>query len=318
LNSEALQNAIASLVARVIGSEQFQTSCHKVLKTLWEDLIHDPETTAQVVQLLNTALQNEKIKRSFKELVMGLLKDDDINKELTQMVVKLGEDNEVLNATRYLLTESAHKALNDPEILDHSMEFATDVVGDDVVQRTSGEALRNTVTYAVSPSLSTFLSMFGIGLLFFSVSAFGNARMSAREGREINAAASTVAINAGSIFFNAISKMMVLPRRALGSLMTLPSKLMVKGTASLGKAGKAMTIVITNLILKVLKSISFPFEVLLNKVLIKSHPSADATNSLLQKIGCIIQGLNISPIKRWCSEAIYRLKDFFIFISGFG
>ena len=64
----------------------------------------------------------------------------------------------MLNATQGLLTESAHNALNDPEILDHSMEFATDVVGDDVVQRTSGEALRNTVTYAVQPSLANGMS----------------------------------------------------------------------------------------------------------------------------------------------------------------
>jgi len=34
------------------------------------------------------------------------------------------------------------------------MEFATDVVGDDGVQRTSGEALRHTVSYALRPSLS--------------------------------------------------------------------------------------------------------------------------------------------------------------------
>jgi hypothetical protein len=50
--------------------------------------------------------------------------------------------------------ESAHNALNDPEILDHSMEFATDVVGDDVVQQTAGEALYNTLSYAVRPTLS--------------------------------------------------------------------------------------------------------------------------------------------------------------------
>lgn len=61
----------------------------------------------------------------------------------------------MLEATISLLTESAHNALNDPEILDHSMEFATDVVGDDIVQRTSGEALRNTVSYAVGPGVST-------------------------------------------------------------------------------------------------------------------------------------------------------------------
>jgi hypothetical protein len=40
------------------------------------------------------------------------------------------------------------------------MEFATDVVGDDVVQRTSGEALRNTVTYAVRPGVSVGMFSF--------------------------------------------------------------------------------------------------------------------------------------------------------------
>ena len=154
LNSEALQNAIASLITRVIGSTQFQSACQTLLKNLWQDLVNDPETVAQVVALLNTAIKDEKIKKSFKELLLGLLQDDEVYEELTGLVVRLGEDKEVLNATKELLTESTHQALNDPEILDHSMEFATDIVGDNVIQRTSGEALRNTVTYAFQPSLS--------------------------------------------------------------------------------------------------------------------------------------------------------------------
>jgi hypothetical protein len=155
LNSEALQNAIASLITSVIGSAQFQSACQTLLKNLWQDLINDPETIAQVVALLNTAIKDEKIKKSFKELILGILQDDEVYKELTGLVVRLGEDKEVLAATKELLTESAHQALNDPEILDHSMEFATDIVGDNVIQRTSGEALRNTVTYAMKPSLSS-------------------------------------------------------------------------------------------------------------------------------------------------------------------
>lgn len=63
-------------------------------------------------------------------------------------------DIQVMTATQILLTESAHKTLNDPEILDHSMEFAADVVGDDVVQRTSGEALWNTISYSFRPGFS--------------------------------------------------------------------------------------------------------------------------------------------------------------------
>ncbi len=89
-------------------------------------MVYDPETTAQVVALLNTAIQDEKVKKSVKELVLALLQDDEVYNQLTDLVVKLGEDREVLDATKELLTESAHNALNDPEILDHSMEFATD------------------------------------------------------------------------------------------------------------------------------------------------------------------------------------------------
>jgi hypothetical protein len=70
------------------------------------------------------------------------------------LVQRLGVEKQVQDATQALLVESAHNALNDPEILDHSMEFATDVVGDDVVQQTAGEALYNTLSYAIRPTLS--------------------------------------------------------------------------------------------------------------------------------------------------------------------
>ena len=155
LNSDALQNAIASLITRVLGSAQLQVACQTLLKNLWTDLVNDPETLSQIVALLNTAIKDEQIKKSFKDLVLGLLQDEEVYNELTGLVVRLGEDKEILAATKELLTESTHQALNDPEVLDHSMEFATDIVGDNVIQRTSGEALRNTVTYAVRPSLST-------------------------------------------------------------------------------------------------------------------------------------------------------------------
>lgn len=95
LNSDALQNAIASLITRVISSAQFQSACQSLLKNLWKDLINDPETTAQVVALLNTSINDERIKKSFRELVLGLLQDDEIYKELSNIVVRLGEDQEV-------------------------------------------------------------------------------------------------------------------------------------------------------------------------------------------------------------------------------
>jgi len=343
LNSEALQNAIASLVSRVISSEQFKSACQKLIKTLWDDLIHDPETTAQIVQLLNTSIQNENIKRSFKELIMGLLKDDEIYNELTGMVVRLGEENEVLDATRDLLTESAHKALNDPEILDHSMEFATDVVGDDVVQRTSGEALRNTVTYAMSPSLSTFLSIFGIGLVLFSVSAVGNARLSAREGREIDAAASVVVRNAGTIILNTVTKILAIPQRVVSRSCSAVLGFLFKCVSNATTLVTTTTMTILHdAVVGTLKIISYPIEFLLHRFV----AGREASSSVLRRMGYILNGttcfifrtskglcktivgsivyglnvvlsnLKIVELKGVCLEAIFRLRTFFI--RGFG
>lgn len=184
--NDALQQAIASLIVRVVESQPFQNAIHKLVRDLWNDLVHDPETLQQIVMLLNNAIQNEQIKQSVKQLVLQLLQDQQIYDELTALLIRLGEENEVRLATQTLLTESAHQALNDPEILDHSMEFATDVVGDDVVQRTSGEALRNTVSYAVRPSVSAFLGALGFGLLFLSYSAFRHARSSSTSIAEDN------------------------------------------------------------------------------------------------------------------------------------
>mmetsp|Transcript_21860 Transcript_21860/g.24880 ORF Transcript_21860/g.24880 Transcript_21860/m.24880 type:complete len:657 (-) Transcript_21860:77-2047(-) len=240
LNSTALQNAFTSLISNIISSNQFQTACQMLIKNLWDDLVQDPETVAQVVALLNTAIKDEKIKKSFKDLILGLLNDEEVYNKLTALVVKLGEEREVLEATKELLSESAHRALNDPEILDHSMEFATDVVGDNVLQRTSGEALRNTLTYAVRPSLSQFLSVFGFALIFFSASALSNARASARQGKEIDAAASVVAKSLGNSALTVVAKLFSIPGRALAALGSAVITALTYPFKILGNAGSSV------------------------------------------------------------------------------
>jgi hypothetical protein len=241
LQSDALQEAIASLITRVLESVQFQNACQTLLKNLWSDLVNDPETTAQIVQLLNNAIQNKEIQRSTRLLVLQLIKDKEVYDELTRLLVRLGQEQEVLDATRSLLTESAHNALNDPEILDHSMEFATDVVGDDIVQRTSGEALRNTVTYAASPGLSAFLSILGIGLVWFAVSAFGKSRASEQEAAMVDRAfeAATKSIQSGAR--EGAAAILSLPGRLLSmlaSIIMFPFRLVEKGFSGLGRTGE--------------------------------------------------------------------------------
>jgi hypothetical protein len=152
LASESIRTTASRIASEVLQMEPFQNACKKLVKNIWNDLINDEETYSQLTTLLYTVLQNEKMYSAIKDLLLQLVNDDEINRELTKLVVKLGEEPDVLKATQQVLTESAHRTMNDPNVLDHSMEFATEVMGDDVVQRTGGDALWNTVGYAIQPS----------------------------------------------------------------------------------------------------------------------------------------------------------------------
>lgn len=154
LRSPQIQSAVNDLVNSILTSPQFKRSCSVLLKELWKDLVDDPETLQQVIHLLQNAIQDEAIKDAAVQLVTEVFGDQEVLDEVVDLFQRLGNERKVQVATQNLLVESAHNALNDPEILDHSMEFATDVVGDDVVQQTAGEALYNTLSYAVRPTVS--------------------------------------------------------------------------------------------------------------------------------------------------------------------
>ena len=152
LDSESIRTTASRIASGVIQMEPFQNACKELVRNIWDDLINDKETTAQLTTLVTTVLENEKIYSAVKNLLIQLVNDEEVYRELMTLIVKLGEEQDVLSATQQLLTKSAHRTMNDPNILDHSMEFAAEVVGDDVVQRTGGDALWNTVGYAVQPS----------------------------------------------------------------------------------------------------------------------------------------------------------------------
>lgn len=186
LASDNIRTRGANIASSVIQSEPFQNACKVLVRNIWNDLINDKETYHQLVTLLNTVLQNDKTHAAVKDLVLQLVNDEDVYKELTKLVVKLGEEQEVLDATQQLLTESSHNTLNDPNVLDHSMEFATEVMGDDVLQRTGGDALWNTVGYAVQPSNQAVLMGIGstiiAGVLYFYLSKPGGGDLPPNNG----------------------------------------------------------------------------------------------------------------------------------------
>mmetsp|Transcript_2725 Transcript_2725/g.4046 ORF Transcript_2725/g.4046 Transcript_2725/m.4046 type:complete len:429 (-) Transcript_2725:1166-2452(-) len=328
LSSEALKSAVASVMIQVLESSQLQKALQKLLKNLWDDLINDPETTAQVVHLLQNAIQNRQIQEAVKQLVMQIVDDPEVYDELTKLLVRLGQDKKVLEATQALLTESAHTTLNDPEILDHSMEFATDVVGDDIIQRTSGEALRNTVTYAVRPGLAAFLSVLGAVLLIFGLSTLVNAGASEHDTVILEKAITTVVKNIKTGTFEGVSALLSLPSKLLSSCWSLVSGLVYQSLLRLGKAGNAVYQhtkgLIEMLLTRLLSSLSQGSKSLISTMLNSIHTLISNTlNSVARSIGKV-SAATISPIRHvfttistWCGDSIQNVSNSVVTSTNF-
>jgi hypothetical protein len=211
LQSKGLQQAAQQFVVQILESPAFKAALGRLVNELWTDLSQDPETVAQVIRILQIAIQNPAVKDAAQKLVIDLVNEPDVKDALIGMIQELGADQQVLDVTQSIITEAAHNSLNDPEILDHSMEFATDVVGDDLVQRTAGEALRKSVGHAVRPATTVFLTATGVGLLIFGVAAIGYARSSDQEAVLFETAARSLQTNAT----NGIVRFLTWPGRAV-------------------------------------------------------------------------------------------------------
>eukprot|EP00536_Pseudo-nitzschia_multiseries_P007866 jgi/Psemu1/287415/fgenesh1_pg.190_\ len=292
LNSPQIQEAATMLVTKIIQSSQFKTACSILLKELLKDLLDDPDTLRQVVQLLQNAIADQKIKEAAVQLAMDIFGDDRVLDELVTLVQRLGMEQQVRHATQALLVESAHNALNDPEILDHSMEFATDVVGDDVVQQTAGEALYNTMSYAFRPALSVFLALTGVGLIFVSIAAFRNVNQNPSDAAD-RAFLSTI-----EKYTTRLLKILFLPldflvacKDALVSIVLFPFRFVSSSVARANKLGKSLFGALTHWVLWLL---NLPLDVLSSFFRGSKHVFNTACTNLVDRLRRLVDSTNDS------------------------
>lgn len=191
-DSRNFKATIQETLLNIIESEQIKAALSGVLKELWTGLVEDPETVHQVVHLLQRAIENQEVKIAAQQLVLDLINDLAVRTALVEVIQQLGAENDVQQATKDLLVNSAHRSLTDPEIREHSMEFATDVLGDDIVQQTAGDALRNTVGHAFRPAAAVTQTMLGAALIIFGLVALGYARSTDAEVMMLEKAASSL------------------------------------------------------------------------------------------------------------------------------
>lgn len=170
LNNQGLQRAAQEFVLRLFQSEEVQAALRRLVAQQFQDLVNDPETLVQIRRLLQLALQDTHVIEAAKQLVLQIVEDEQVKQAVLQLVDKVAKTESVKASTQAVLTNAAQGALTDPAILEQSRSLATDVVGDDVVQRTAGEALRTAVRHAVTPVV--VLGSIGLSLLATSLIAW--------------------------------------------------------------------------------------------------------------------------------------------------
>ncbi|GMH78260.1 hypothetical protein TL16_g07729 [Triparma laevis f. inornata] len=148
---EETKKAISSIIGSILRSPEVNNEVNTLIKNVFADLTTDKETVANAANLISAALQDPVVMKSVNELAVHLCSDPEVMDASAKLIIELGLQEEITEATAKLLTNSSHVVMSDPEILDHSKEFVADVVADDAIQRTGGDALWNTITYSVRP-----------------------------------------------------------------------------------------------------------------------------------------------------------------------
>lgn len=163
--NEKTEAALKTLAVNVLKSEEIKHELSLMLSTLFTDLVQDAKTLEQVTELLTNVLAQEKIKSALHDLVVNLLQDTVIFEKLVELVNRVVQDDEVKQTLTKILTNATHKTLSDDGIMQHTKEFAANLVGDSTIQRTGGDALWNTIGYSLAPNLQVAASLTLVGVI---------------------------------------------------------------------------------------------------------------------------------------------------------
>ena len=92
LASDALRESASNLASAVVQSPQFQSALGSLVKKLWRDLVDDPDTTNQLLGLLRNVFGNPETREAAKRLVLELVNDDEVYREVMDLIVRMGGD----------------------------------------------------------------------------------------------------------------------------------------------------------------------------------------------------------------------------------
>ncbi|KDO28999.1 hypothetical protein SPRG_20104 [Saprolegnia parasitica CBS 223.65] len=149
--TETTQKALVVLTSNVLNNPQTMAQVTKLSKQLLLNLMQDPGTMRQFVNLIKNAIADPATRESVISLLEKLMQDEPTKERLTKLVAHTFVQEPVKRSVTSTITSSLHGVMSNPDIQDHAKQFIGGVVRDETVQSQSGDALWNTMTYVLTP-----------------------------------------------------------------------------------------------------------------------------------------------------------------------
>ncbi|CAM9089963.1 unnamed protein product [Chrysoparadoxa australica] len=170
------ETALVGLARHVLQHPDTLAEVNKLAVKVVQHLSKNPEVVQDLTALTLAVLQEEETHAAFGTLLVDLSQNEEVYNAMVEMSAKVVRDPRVTTQFGITVTESSHAVLSDENILLHSKDFVSEVLEDEAVQQTGGDAIWQTVQRGLRSKL---LKATGFGLLAASAVIIGRSTSAA-------------------------------------------------------------------------------------------------------------------------------------------
>ena len=147
------QQALVQLLLVALRHKDTQQELYRLSQLIVGNVLSNPQTTQQVVQLFQRVLADPTTQNNVIVLLQQLMVNPTTRTALNELTSVTLQSKQVQQQVNDVASSAIHYTLNDPAVFDHATEFVSGVLTEKDVQKSSGEHLWNAFTYSITPSL---------------------------------------------------------------------------------------------------------------------------------------------------------------------
>jgi predicted nucleic-acid-binding protein len=165
MNTET-QASLVNLTNHVLQHPETLREVARLGKDVVAALVVDPDVLQNMVTLALKILQDARTQQQAAQLLVYLSQEPEVYEALVGLTSRVLNDDRVRSQIVAVMTDSSHTVMNDSTVMKHSKDFVAEVMGDEQVQRSGGDALWYSVQFALQTRL---MKAVGFGLVCASV-----------------------------------------------------------------------------------------------------------------------------------------------------